>query len=188
MLLVFTGQVNMIKFLLASILLLSIGAQAQSAPSNITVKIVGYSEAFERKVPGISEKAICFRVDMVDVVTGLKVGNAVDCLSEITPQDSGGVTVLGTTFFKFKEGKIVSRGRITIKPVEVQTNVGGLNVTHITGAATESSNIVKSDGLFEDATGNVRLSGMVDMSGFAGNVGDKIGFNCIFTISNLAID
>ena len=179
----------MVKYtILLFILFFGVNAQAQNVPSNITVKIVGHSEAFERKVPGLRDKAICFKVDMVDVVTGLKIGNAIDCLSEITPQDSGGVTVLGTTFFKFKEGQIVSRGRITIKPVEVQTNADGINVTHITGSSTAFDNVIKSDGLYKDATGNVRLSGMVDMSGFTGSVGDKIGFNCIFTISNLSID
>lgn len=59
---------------------------------------------------------------------------------------------------------------------------GGQSITHITGASSDGNSIIGGTRRFSDKTGSARLSGMVDMSNFAGNVGDTIVFDCLFII------
>ena len=110
------------------------------------------------------------------------VGTATDCLSNVTPIGTG-VALVGTTYFNFPQGELVVRGKTTVQPVLHPTvSASGQSMTHITGAASPDNAVISGTRRFAGAEGTVRLSGMVDMSGFGGNVGDPISFDCLFVI------
>ena len=97
-----------------------------------------------------------------------------DCLA---PEEDGtGLRVLGTTFFDFDNGRIVSQGETTVQP----TLWGSDGYTHITGAISNidgENAIIAGYDDFECSTGPVRLSGAVNMDNFP-----TIEFNCIFIL------
>jgi hypothetical protein len=79
------------------------------------------------------------------------------------------------------QGSIVTRGKISIQPVLEETvHESGQPVTHLTGASSEGNTIIEGTGIYENSTGNIRLSDMVDMSNFEMNEGDLLSFNCLF--------
>jgi hypothetical protein len=44
------------------------------------------------------------------------------------------------------------------------------------------NSVIGGTGRFASASGKVRLSGIVSMANFAGNVGDPIVFDCLFVM------
>jgi len=129
-----------------------------------------------------TDLAWCFDVDLVDMKNQQTIGTATDCLSDVTPTGTG-VALVGTSYFHTPFGDLVTRGNTSVQPVFHPTvTPDGQNMTHITGAAGTGNAIIDGTRRFEGATGTVRLSGMVDMTNFAGNVGDPITFNCLFII------
>jgi len=131
---------------------------------------------------GVDDPAICFDVDLVNAKNQQHVGTATDCLSNITPVGTG-LALVGTTFFHLPQGDLVVRGNTSVQPV-LQTTVtpAGQTMTHITGAAGTGNAVIDGTDRFAGATGTARLSGMVDLSGFNGNVGDPISFDCLFVV------
>jgi hypothetical protein len=111
----------------------------------------------------------------------LMIGTATDCLSAITP-DVDGVTLIGTTLFYLPGGMLVNRYDAAVQPVPADYIVSAddQEFTHITGAAGTDT-ILKEEGTgrFAKATGNARLSGMVNLSRFDEGV---IVFDCLFIV------
>jgi len=90
---------------------------------------------------------------------------------------------VGTTYFNFPQGELVVRGKTTVQPALHPTvSASGQAMTHITGAASPDNAVISGTRRFAGAEGTVRLSGMVDMTHFAGDVGDPISFDCLFFV------
>jgi hypothetical protein len=136
-----------------------------------------------------SDSPLCFTVPMFDLGSGNEIGTAKDCLV-IFGDANGGTTVkvIATTFFNFPNGTLVGRGLTTVQEIPNDWVNGGTSFTHITGAvpgAAEVRNILEEVGTkrYKFSTGQVRLSGAVDLSGFNSNTGEgPITFSCIFKI------
>ena len=151
----------------------------------LTLNLKGTGAMYERSVPDIEgdgqdDDAICFDVQLFDLSTGHQIGTATDCLANIAG-DGDGLNLVGTTFFKFNGGAtLVTRGVTTVHP----DGVGSLSpFTHVTGAVPSGGNdILLGTNQFNNATGSVRLSGLVDMTNFGANVGDPITFDCVFVV------
>ena len=165
---------------------------------DISIKLIhadkGGARMFEQKVPGVDGEgemdAMCFDTQMLSNPGNIPIGSAVDCLSEVKVNDAGVVTLIGTTYFNLPKGTIIGRGNLTVSPIEPGTQtVSGMKVTHITGGSSKGrKSIIGGTGIYEGAKGNVRLSGMVNMSKFQGKHGDPMGFSCLFEITNLKLD
>ncbi|MEM1325605.1 MAG: hypothetical protein AAGI23_06605 [Bacteroidota bacterium] len=146
------------------------------------VRLVGTAVGEMRPVPDIDgdgqeDMGNCFDLTLVDAYTGKVLGKGTDCLSNVQ-QVGEGLAIVGTAFFEFDDGTVVTRGLTSVRP---KTH-GSPTVTHITGAIpTASSNdILSGTGQFEGVSGGVRLSGAVDMSKVESN--NQITFNCVFVI------
>lgn len=157
-------------------------AHAEAA-NQIVVNLLGTADGYDRFVPdadgdGVREYARCFDVDLVELPSKLVIGKATDCLSNIEADVSGGIKLIGTTFFRLRHGTLVSRGRTTVQP----TTHGSPGITHITGAipAAGENSILRGTRWFKGASGSVRLSGAVNMT--ADGVLGPISFDCIFVI------
>ncbi len=168
---------------------LSVTAQAKDrgAGKHFVFNLIGTGAMYEDIVPdidgdGVDDPAICFDVDLVDMNNRQTVGTATDCLSNVTPVGTG-LALVGTTYFNLPQGELVVRGNTTVQPVLHPTvTAAGQVMTHITGAASPDNAILSGTRRFAGAEGTVRLSGMVDMSGFGGEVGDPISFDCLFVV------
>lgn len=162
-------------------------AKDKGGGKHYVFNLVGTGPMYESIVPdidgdGLDDPAICFDVDLVDMKNQQFIGTATDCLSNITPAGAG-VKLVGTSYFHTPFGDLVTRGNTSVQAVFHPTATpDGQNMTHITGAAGTGNAIIDGTRRFDGATGTVRLSGMVDMTNFDGNVGDPIAFNCLFII------
>lgn len=126
---------------------------------------------------------MCFDVDLIDMKTNEIVGLAKDCLSDVQP-NADGLGLTNTTFINLPEGSLTVRGRISVQPVLEETIFeSGQTITHITGSSNTGNGIIEGTGIYENSTGNVRLSGMVDMSNFDANEGDLLVFDCLFVVN-----
>lgn len=165
----------------------TMNAFASGAGNNYVLNLIGNGPMYEDYVPdidgdGVDDPAICFDTDLVDMQKGQTVGTATDCLSDVTPTGTG-VALVGTTYFNFPQGELLVRGKTSVQPVLQPTeSVSGQVMTHITGAASPDNALIAGARQFAGAEGTVRLSGMVDMSAFEGNVGDPISFDYIFYV------
>jgi hypothetical protein len=154
---------------------------------HLVLNLIGTGFMYEDTVPdidgdGSDDPAICFDVELINQSNKQVVGTATDCLSDLTPTGSG-VALVGTSYFHLPQGTLITRGRTSVQPVLQPTvTTWGQNITHITGASGTDNAIIGGTKRFEGATGTVRLSGMVDLSGFAGNIGDPMTFDCLFVI------
>ena len=131
---------------------------------------------------GVDDPAMCFDVDLINAKNQQLIGTGTDCLSDVTPTGTG-LALVGTTFFHLPEGDLVVRGNTSVQPVLQPTiTPAGQNITHTTGAAGTGDAVIDGTGRFAGVAGTARLSGMVDLSGFAGSVGDPISFDCLFVV------
>ena len=131
---------------------------------------------------GVEDSAMYFDVKVVNAKNNQIIGRGTDCLSKVTPTGTG-VALVGTTYFHLPGGSLITRGKTSVQPVLHPTvTPRGLTVTHITGAASDQNSVIGGTGRFASASGKVRLSGMVSMANFAGNVGDPIVFDCLFVV------
>lgn len=158
------------------------GHRYQNVPLLFNLK--GAGGMYQDTVPDIDgdgheDPAMCFDVEVFDLKTGIKIGNGTDCLSNVTPNGDG-VQLVGTTFFNTYFGNLVTRGVTTVKEGNPESLQG---FSHITGSAPSGgSDVLSGTGWFSGATGSARLSGLVDMSQFAGGVGQPIEFDCLFVV------
>ena len=143
------------------------GAGAAGIGKNIVVLLAGEGVAdptgnqFTQFGLVAPEGVMCFDMDLVDARTGRVIGSGSDCLSDITQYDDESMSLTATSFFHFPGGTLVSQGLVTVRP-----KLHGLEeFTHVTGAApaTAENNVIYGDGRFKDASGSVRLSGLVNL-------------------------
>ena len=159
----------------------------KGAGKHYVLNLVGTGNMYESFVKdidgdGIDDPAICFDVDLINAKNQQLIGTATDCLSNVTPTGTG-LALVGTTFFHMPQGDLVVRGNTSVQPVFHPTvTPAGQTMTHITGAAGTGNAVIDGTDRFAGATGTARLSGMVDLSGFGGNVGDPISFDCLFVV------
>lgn len=155
------------------------------AGNNLAVRLVGTAVGETRLIEvgdgsgGVIE-ALCFDLELRELNTDMPIGNATDCLSDITPVGDG-LALTGTTIFDFHGGTLVNRGSTTVQPV----TIGSPEITHITGAIPGEGErtIIPAlgTGRFKDRTGYARLSGAVAMVNLpSGEL--QITFDCIFVI------
>ena len=155
--------------------------------NRLVLNLVGEAPMYERMVPDIDgdgneDPAICFDATLINGKNRQRIGTATDCLSNITPVGTG-LGITATTFFHLPQGNLIVRGGTSVQPVVLPTvTPGGHLITHITGAASTGNPIIEGTKRFQRTTGKVRLSGMVDMTHFAGKVGDPIFFDCLFIV------
>lgn len=177
---------TMMSFLGSVLLVLPFAASAAGG-KHFVLNLVGTGGMYESFVPdidgdGLDDAAICFDVGLVNLKNGRTIGTATDCLSEVTPVGTG-VQLVGTSYFRMPAGELITRGNTSVQPVLHPTvSPGGQEITHVTGAADVGNSVIGGSGRFAGASGTVRLSGMVNMAEFAGNVGDPISFDCIFVV------
>lgn len=157
------------------------------AGKHLVLNLVGTGAMYQNLVPdvngdGADDLAMCFNLDLVDRRTNQIIGKGTDCLAMVTPTGTG-VAAVGTTYFHLPGGTLITRGKTTAQPVLHPTvTPRGLTVTHITGASSNHNSVIGGTGRFAGASGIVRLSGMVSMANFTGNIGDPISFDCIFVV------
>lgn len=158
-----------------------------NAGKHMVLNLTGSGDMYESKVPdidgdGVDDNAMCFDVHVVDARNNQVIGRGTDCLSKVTPTGTG-VALVGTTYFHLPAGTLITRGKTSVQPVLQPTiTPRGLTVTHITGAASDQNSVIGGTGRFANASGKVRLSGMVSMANFSGNAGDPIVFDCLFVV------
>lgn len=162
-------------------------ADMSEADKTLTLNLKGTGTMYLSLVPdvdgdGADDQAMCFDVDLLDLKTGKQLGYATDCLYN-PAADGDGLNLVGTAFFNFWDGgTLVTRGVTTVHPGQKNSLD---RFTHITGAAPSpsGSDILSGTERYLNASGSVRLSGLVDMSNFTPMVeGTHITFDCIFLI------
>ena len=158
---------------------------AETYENHLVLKLIGTGEMFFKDV-GLGEDAMCFNIDLVDMKSKEIVGDATDCLSSLEEIGTG-IRLIGTTIFRLPDGDLVTRGNITAQPTLVPTTVANelepaQVMDHVTGSAREGNTIISGTGKYKNAKGNARLSGLVNVSGLTGAVGDPMAFSCIFDI------
>jgi hypothetical protein len=139
----------------------------------------------------------CFELPLLDLQTGHQRGVGVDCLNvfdDVGDANGAGLQIEAKTFFFLPQGLIVNHGCTSVRPMF--TGVGDAGTTHITGSippgefggvtgepqpviCQETGGIIRATGGFKNFTGEVRLSGAVDLSN-AGN--GEITFSCLFLL------
>lgn len=187
-------MVNSVRGVLGLALILMLASPSyaeksrEDAGKHLALNLVGTGSMYQRTVPdvdgdGADDLAMCFNVDLVDVHTNHVIGTGTDCLAQVTPTNAG-VALVGTTYFQLPSGLLIVRGKTSVQPVFHPTvTPRGLTVTHITGASSNQNAVLGGTGRFSGATGTVRLSGMVNMANFGGNIGDPISFDCLFIVA-----
>ena len=121
----------------------------------------------------------CFDVPLHDLVTGEILGMGTDCLSVAEDQEScNGLEVTATTVFQLKEGSLTLQGLTSVQP----TTFGSSEVTHITGSIPQDgeNSIIAGDGIYENASGSVRLSGAVNMANMESK--GEATFDCLWVV------
>ena len=166
-------------------------AGGNGAGKHLVLNLVGTGAMYKDYVAdingdGTADEAICFDVDVFNANNQQLIGSATDCLSNIMPAGNG-VELVGTTTFNLPSGSLTVRGNTSVLPVTQPTvtpngTPNGQNITHITGASGMGDAVISGSMKFANATGTARLSGMVDLTGFFGVVGDPISFDCLFVI------
>ena len=132
--------------------------------------------------PGSTTMAFCYKIDLFNAKNGQLIGKATDCLSNFE-LIMGGVALVGTTTFRLPQGTIVTQGRTTVQELlKPTTTTDGQKVTHMTGASAAGKAILIGTKRLNNATGTVRLSGLVNLDQFGPAIGDKIFFDCLFVI------
>ena len=152
--------------------LLMTTSSVQAAGPNQVVTMLGVGSLMAD--PPITG-ALCYEADIVDTMNGRIIGAGIDCLENIL-EVGDGLSADRTTFFDFPEGNLVANGVTSIAPV----TGGSPGFTHIVSdiPTPDSNNISYGTKRYAGASGRVRLSGAVDLTGFP----SAVGFNNIFVI------
>jgi hypothetical protein len=161
-----------------------------AGPGNhIAVRLLGTDVAYDGaalfEAYGIpANGSVCWDFDMLDIKTGNSIGDVTDCAKIVgvvggAPGDPAtGYALIGTTFFHFQGGTVVSEVNTTVMPI----THGSPLFSHITGAVPleGTNNVLYGDGKFKSATGTVRFSGGGDLSTFFDD--GIIYIDCLFTL------
>ena len=119
---------------------------------------------------------LCFEVPMYGAENRLFLGTGLDCLFNIAADPSGAVILEAISAFRFRfSGTIWARGNTTVSPLLAPHSAGA---THSTGGWTTEPNVFLTTGTFSDYLGTTRLSGLVDLTAFPG----EMGFRCLWQI------
>ena len=146
---------------------------ALAADPSIVVTLKGTGVPVETP-PGVAGD--CFETTLFNTHTGVAIGTGLDCL-EIIEASEAGLSINRTTVFKFPQGDLHANGLTTVVPIFGDSSPGS---THIVGDVDDSTqNVVFGTKAFRMRTGNVRLSGAVNLADFP----NTLGFNCIFVIN-----
>lgn len=162
------------------------GAGGMHTDSEILlVKLTGTGVGYHKSIPGFDDEALCFDIDLVDLKSNKIIGGATDCISD-EQINVDGVEFIGTTYLYFADGVIATRGTVSVRSVEEENIVlrTGQKITNLTGSATTGNTFIEGEntGIYENRTGNTRISGMINTENFAFNEGDEQFFDCIFEI------
>ena len=192
------NRTNMLIFLFLLIVIFPGVSVAEESDDNqehtehLVLKLHGTGFMYSMEVPGMEEgddpmEAMCFELDVIDLKSNEIIGSGTDCMSNVEMKEDGNVALVGTTFFYLPEGQLVARGAITVQPVPEDfslVSADGHPYSHITGSANTSdqNSIIGGTGKFENSSGRVRLSGMVDMTQFTMTEDDPITFSCLFVV------
>ena len=183
-----------ISFLMVNLILVAFSQTANAiGKQNFVFQLKGTSIGETREIDttgdGINDTtANCFDVQLFNPNNGMQIGEATDCLSDVTSiidddpsnQPLGlNLALTATTFFKLPGGTLVVQGLTTVRPVLQSTFRDGFEFTHITGANSDSGVQYGTKG-FHNASGKTRLSGQVDLFNLL--TGNEIYFDCIFIV------
>jgi hypothetical protein len=150
----------------------------------LVVQLKGKAIGETRSIPPIettrtTSEGNCFEVDLTDVMTDKVIGTAMRCFTDINTVGDG-MALTDTTFYRLREGTIVSRQRTIIQPAIDSSP----DMTHIAMAIPAPfANTVLADagnGAFKGVSGSTRLAGAMDMRQFRER--NEIGFNDIALI------
>jgi hypothetical protein len=151
----------------------SSAAIAQQADPSIVVTLKG--EGVPVVVVGVP--GACFETTLFDTQTGRAIGTGIDCIDIVDFDGVSSFSVNRTTVFNFPQGQLIANGLTSVVPVFGDSSPES---THIVGDVDDSTqNIVDGTSAFAQRTGNVRLSGAVNLANFP----NTVGFNCIFVIT-----
>ena len=162
-------------------------SHAQGNGKRLVLNLVGEATAVEIIIPDpdnpiLTTTAFCYDVDLFNAKNTQLIGTATDCLSNFD-MIGGGVALVGTTTFRLPQGTFVTQGRTTVQPaVTPITTTDGHPITHTTGASAAGNSILEGTKKFKNATGTVRLSGLVDLNNFNLENGGMIFFDCLFVV------
>jgi hypothetical protein len=136
-----------------------------------------------------------FQLPLVDLASGRPLGIGVDCLNPFDDTGDGagdGLQIEAKTFFFLPKGMIVNHGCTSVRPFFA--GVGDAGATHMSGSIPSSEfgvaplpipacedvgGVIRATRGFRNTTGDVRLSGAVNLS----NAPDEITFSCIFVLN-----
>ncbi len=156
---------------------------AQATGINLVVQWKGTGTAGVLP-PGVGGDVVpvgteCVIVEMVNPRTGLSIGTGYDCIVDMTPVGEG-LEVTTYYIFAFKGGSIISRNLLTVQLVVDQGSIYA-GMTHILGdhPFVGENTIQGGTKKFSNARGNVRVSGVVNLSNFP----DTIEFDDLFVIT-----
>jgi len=159
-------------------------APAAENGRTLVVQLKGKAVGQTRSIPPIettrtTSEGNCFEVDLTDVMTDKVIGTGMRCFTDINTVGDG-MTLTDTTFYRLREGTIVSRQRTIIQPALD----GWPDVSHIAMAIPAPfANTVLADagsGAFRGVSGITRLAGAMDMRQF--HERNEIAFNDIALI------
>jgi hypothetical protein len=161
-------------------------AFAAGPGNNIAARLLGTATAYPSTdlfdaYGVVGPDSFCWDFDLVDIKTGNSIGDVTDCAAivGVVGTDLGdGYQALGTTFFYFPGGTVVSRVYTTVQPV----THGSPDFTHVTGAVPQEGvdNVLYGDGKFPGAKGTVRFAGTGDFSTCF--INGEIAIDCLFTL------
>ena len=118
---------------------------------------------------------VCHQMSLIDPATKLELGQGIDCLANITPDDNGGISLTAVSIFKLPGGTIMSTGQTSLTAFIDGAGAGEGARTHISGSMPTVDNIIAATGQFAGMTGRARLSGTMV-------VGEPLFFDCIFIV------
>jgi hypothetical protein len=196
---ILNGQLAVLTVALATLL-------ALPASADVGVKFLGTANGGELS-PEIGQAVAdsgvdvdgfaCFELPLLDLQTGHQRGVGVDCLNVFDDggdANGAGLQIEAKTFFFLPQGLIVNHGCTSVRPTFL--GVGDAGTTHITGSippgefggapggpqpaiCEEAAGIILATRGFANHTGEVRLSGAVNLS----NAGaGEITFSCLFLL------
>lgn len=139
----------------------------------------------------VLEDFLCYVLPLEALESGVTIGVGADCLRifDVAEDTTSGVSapaispmIDAVTFFFLPGGHFTADGLTTVRPFFTGVGDAEGEVTHITGSIPANSGpggIVDGSRRFAGATGNVRLSGAVNLSEFF-TAGNPIFFSCLF--------